>query len=270
METGSRIYLGYVGASRKRKRLCLYGRTRAEAAERLTASLRKKQVGVQIRFEKQSVGEFLQRWLDDVRSTIRPRTFERFEGLVRLHILPALGKHRLDRLTPQHIQQLLTAKSNENLSPQSVKHVRTVLSVALGRALKWNMVSINAAQLTDAPKVERKPVKTFDQDDAKKFLATVRGTRLEAFYTVALVLGLRRGEVLGLAWEDVDFEAGKLQVNQSLQRAGQKPAGWHHPRPRAVGARSQCPKVCCGLSGTIARGSSSSVWPPASAGRAAV
>jgi len=108
----ARIDLGYVGASRKRKRLCLYGRTRAEAAERLTASLRKKQVGVQIRFEKQSVGEFLQRWLDDVRSTIRPRTHEHYEGLIRIHILPALGKHRLDRLTPQHIQQLLTAKSN--------------------------------------------------------------------------------------------------------------------------------------------------------------
>jgi len=117
---------------------------------------------------------------------------------------------------------LLTAKSKENLASQTVKHIRTVLSIALGRALKWNMVPRNAAQLTDAPKVERKPVKTFNEDDAKKFLATVRGTRLEAFYAVAVALGLRRGEVLGLAWEDVDFEAGKLQINQSLQRVDHK------------------------------------------------
>jgi len=104
------------------------------------------------------------------------------------------------------------------LSTKSVAYIHQVLRTALGLAVRWDMVSRNVARLVDRPRIQRKPINPLTPDEAKRFLAAIRGHRLEALFSVALALGLRQGEALGLRWEDIDFGAGTLRVSHQLQR----------------------------------------------------
>jgi integrase len=97
-----------------------------------------------------------------------------------------------------------------------------ILRIALGQALKWDLVPRNVATLANPPSVRRPEIKPWTPDQARDFLQAVRGDRLEALYSVALALGLRRGEALGLQWEDVDLDKGTLTVRLALQRVGGK------------------------------------------------
>src|SRR5258708_15394665 len=100
--------------------------------------------------------------------------------------------------------------------------MQQVLRTGLGLAVKWDMVSRNVARLVDRPRMERKPINPLTPDEARKFLASIRGHRLEALFSVALALGLRQGEALGLRWQDVDFTASTLRVSHQLQRVAGK------------------------------------------------
>src|SRR5208282_2900462 len=137
---------------------------------------------------------------------------------------------RLDKLTPQHVANLLDLKRQPvkdeevkkdpepGLSPQSLVNIRTVLRSALAQALKWGLVSRNVATLVDAPRVPRPKVHTLTADEARTLLDTAKGSRFEAIFTLALTLGMRRGEILGLRWADVDFEQGIVRISQAVQR----------------------------------------------------
>jgi integrase len=135
-----------------------------------------------------------------VRDSLAPRALS-YAQLIRLHIKPALGKRTLAHLSPQDVQGLLNQKLKEGLSPRTVQYLRAVLRRALGQAFKWGLVPRNVATLVDPPKIERQEVEPFTPYQAEHFLRTVRGHRLEALDTVALALGLRLGEGLGLRWK---------------------------------------------------------------------
>ncbi len=207
----------------RRKRRSFYGRT-AEEVQQLLLSARADQAkGIVIDGEKQSVAEFLTSWLQNTaRLSTRARTSERYAELIRLHVVPALGDVRLEKLTPQQVQQLLNAKSAAGLSPKTVRHIRGVLATALARALKWGLVHRNAAALADAPRAVRHQIRAFTSDEARAFIDAVAGQRHEPLYLLTVTLGLRRGEVLGLKWADVDFDARTVHVRGALQRVGGK------------------------------------------------
>lgn len=163
---------------------------------------------------------------------LRARTLRSYRDTVRLHIAPTLGPVRLTKLTPQHVQKWLNGlrgaaaasrpkvgrPAPAGLSSRTVAYARTVLRIALGQAMRWGLVQRNAAALVSPPRVERKEVEPFTVDEARSFIKAVEGHRLEALYTVALALGLRQGEALGLRWEDVDLDAGTLSVRFQIQR----------------------------------------------------
>lgn len=207
----------------RRKRRYYYGRTAAEAQEQLLTARANHAKGFVVAGEKQTVAQFLTAWLDNTaRLSTRARTSERYAELIRLHIVPALGDVRLEKLTPQHVQQLLNAKSTAGLSPKTVRHIRGVLGTALARALKWGLVHRNAAALADAPRAIRHEIRAFTSDEARAFIDAVAGQRLESLYLLTVTLGLRRGEVLALKWADVDFDARTVHVTHGLQRVGGK------------------------------------------------
>lgn len=165
-----------------------------------------------------TVAQFLDRWLTDVaRPKVRPSTYVSYHQKIRLYIIPALGRHQLAKLTPQQIQAMMNGMGERGLSPRSVQYTRTILRVALNQALKWGMVPKNAAALTNPPRVERPEMQALTPAQGRQFLDAVRGDRLEALYGVALALGLRQGEALGLRWKDIDLDAGVLHVRSSLQ-----------------------------------------------------
>jgi integrase len=161
-------------------------------------------------------------WLEtSVKPRVRPLTYAGYRVNVEKHLIPILGKIRLDQLTPLHVQQMMNERLSDGLSTKSVAYMQQVLRTALGLAVKWDMVSRNVARLVDRPRIERKPINPLTPEEARRFLAAIRGHRLDALFSVALALGLRQGEALGLRWEDIDFSAGTLRVSHQLQRAAE-------------------------------------------------
>jgi integrase len=201
------------------RRVQHYARTRVGAAEKLADGLKLQLDRVVVPTEKQTVGQYLTEWLENsARRTVRPMTFVSYESIVRQHLIPELGSIPLARLAPQEVQRLLNAKSDSGLSPRRVAYIRAVLRRALREALEWGLVTRNAAALVRPPKVERFEIRPLDPEQARTFLKAIRGDRLEALYTVALAVGLRAGEALGLCWEDVDLDHGELCVRRALQK----------------------------------------------------
>ena len=211
------VNLGWENGKRKRK--YLYGATRQEVQKKLTKALNDHNRGIPLPDDRQTVEAYLTAWLKDtVKPNRRPLTHRTYESIVNTHIIPRLGKVRLSKLTPQHVQSLLNAKKDEGLSPRRVQLIREVLRNALNEAVRAEQLARNVAALAEAPKTERGKVSPFTPEEAKAFLKAAKGHRLEALFTVALAVGLRHGEALGLRWEDVDLKARTLRVSHALQR----------------------------------------------------
>jgi integrase len=227
------IDLGYSGGRRRRK--AFYGATRRDVADKLTAALRARQQGLPILGERQTTGAFLESWLRDTAAhKVRPKTLMRYEGIVRLYLVPALGRIPLAKLSPSHVQKMLNDALAAGASPQSVCHHRAVLRTALNIALRWGMVSRNAAGLAEPPRIPEREIRGLSTGDAKALLAAVEADRLAALFTVALAVGLRQGEALGLRWSDIDLERGTLTVQRALQRVGQE---WLLLEPKTTRSR---------------------------------
>jgi len=195
------------------------GKTREQVSHKLTAALKARDDGLRIIDEHQTVAQFLNTWLvDKVRPSARPATSRGYESKIRVHIVPAIGGVKVARLTPQRLQLLFNEKLASGLSPRTIHHLRAILRAALADAVKWGLATRNAADLVDPPRVPHEEVRALSPAEAQSMLFAVEGDRLEALYSVALALGLRQGEALGLRWEDIDLDGGTLRVSQSLQR----------------------------------------------------
>ena len=215
------INLGYVAGKVKRK--TVYGRTRREVQDRMTGLLGDKQKGLPVVGEKQRIGEFLADWLENwVRVSVKPKTFSSYQDTVRLHILPALSRIALAKLTPQHVQAMLNERLRSGLSPRTVAYLRSVLGIALARAVKLGLVQRNVVLLVDRPNVARHEIEPLTVEQSRALLNASDGHRLGALFSVALALGLRKGEALGLRWQDVNLDAGTLVISGALQRIGGK------------------------------------------------
>jgi integrase len=213
----AQVNLGWVNGKRARK--YLYALTRKEVQEQLTQALSDIQKGLPLVAEKQSVGDYLAWWLEHIaRSTVRPATWASYEELVRLHLRPAFGKVFLPKLTPQHVRELLAKKLAGGLSSRRVQYLHAVLRAALNAAMKDQLIQRNVAALVKPPRVVGKEVQPLTTQETRRFLQSLQGNRLEALFTVAVSLGLRQGEALGLRWRDVDFETGTLRIRYALQR----------------------------------------------------
>jgi integrase len=126
----------------RRARRSLLGKTRAEVRDKLQAAILVETSGLPLPAERMTVGVFLEQWLrDSARPSVRPRTYVSYASVVRIHLAPALGHLPLARLSPQHVQAFLIAKSGVGLSPRTVGYLRAVLRQALGQAERWGMVT---------------------------------------------------------------------------------------------------------------------------------
>ncbi len=218
----ARIDLGWIAGKRKRK--CLYGHSRAEVAAMLNKEQHNRSNGGPVIIGRRTVGQFMKEWLDSIKPpVVRPRTYQSYELLNRLHVEPAIGHIQLNKLEPQTIQAMLNQKSREGLAPQTVRHIRTVLRRALHVANRYRYIPYNPATLVELPKPERPEIKPLTEDQARQLLDAAKGSRIEALLVVALRLGLRRGELLGLQWSDVDLDGRTLNVVRAIQRIPGQP-----------------------------------------------
>jgi integrase len=224
-----KIDLGWKDGRRVRK--SYYAETRGEVQEKLTKALHDQDRGIgPTNGSSPTLAVFMADWLKSIQSTVRTRSMEKYTSVVSNHILPALGKIKLEKLTAQRIQALLDAKLAAGLSPASVTGIKLVLSHALTQATRWDLVPRNVASLVRGPKTQRHEWIPLDVDQARRFIATCHGGKLEALYILALSTGLRRGEALGLKWDDVDLDLGTISIKRSLQRTSTRGVVFEPPK----------------------------------------
>jgi integrase len=159
-------------------------------------------------------------------------------------LIPGLGKLQLIRLTPQKLQSFLNERHAAGLSAATVKHLNATLRAALSQAHRWQLVHQNAAKLATLPRSVRYQPRILNAAQSRDLLMFVRGKRYEGLFTVALTLGLRRSETLGLRWRDIDLERGILNVRHSLESF--KGQGLQLSEPKSENAKRELriPQIC--------------------------
>lgn len=213
------VDLGWQGGRRRRKYLS--GRSRADVASQLRAALQARDAGLDLISEGRvpTVEAWLDYWLDHIAvRRVRSSTLETYRGYVRRQIVPDLGRHRLDRLRAEHVEKLYARLLEKGLAPATVLQVHRILSRALKVAVQRGKAHRNVATLVDAPSLQRSEVVPLTADDCRAILSAAQGRRNAARWSVALALGLRQGEALGMSWSALDLTAGTLAVRQALQR----------------------------------------------------
>jgi integrase len=227
------------------------GRTRAQVTAKVRQLEAQRDAGRPLRPGRApTLNEWLATYFDTVcenlvnSGTMAPRTLEDYRSKARLWIAPSLGSHRLDRLLPEHLDAAYSAMYDQGLSSSTVLKVHRILSRALAVAMRRDKVARNVAQLIDSPSPAESEIQPFDQDEARSIIETARRRRNGARWLVALSLGLRQGEALGLRWAHVDLDTGVIQawfqVQRSLWQHGCSDANacgqeWH---------RKPCPENC--------------------------
>lgn len=235
------------GGHRTRRKHTFHG-TKRQAEEEKVRLLHQLHTGTYIDENKLTVGEYLRQWLDDAkRGNVSPRTFERYESIVTLHLIPALGVHKLKDLRPMHIQTYYAEAhdsgrvrrkgrvtderddkaseaaetgletTNSGLSVQTIAHHHRVLFGALKQAVRWRILMFNPADAVDPPRPDKHEMSVLDEEQTRALLEVSRDSDLYVPILLAVTTGMRLGELLGLHWRDVDLARGKLAVTQSLQ-----------------------------------------------------
>ena len=176
-----------------------------------------------------TVAEYLDGWLPGhARAAVRPNTRANYAAMIRGYVTPHIGAVRLEDLTPDHVTELYGLLLREGrrrddgpLAPKTVRNVHLMLHRALEDAVREGRIRRNpagAAKPPSARKAQRPPaaMRTWTREEAQRFLRYVTGDRLEALYVAALSTGMRRSELLGLRWRDLDLDAGRLSVVQTV------------------------------------------------------
>lgn len=232
----------------RRKRKYVYGKTREDVHNRWLELHRQAAAGP-VSTQTPRVGEYLEYWLREVVvPSLKPKTAETYAMHVRLYIAPDLGKKRLNKLTVRDVRVWLNRLSEtcqccaqgkdaarpaelrrccavgrccgQRVSRRTVLDVRAVLRAALSNAVAEELVSKNVAMSIRLPSQRGRRPATWSVEEARRFLVSAREDKdaFYAAYVLILILGLRRGEVLGLTWPAIDLEAGELEVGHGLQR----------------------------------------------------
>jgi integrase len=197
-------------------------RTRKDAERYLREQLVWVDAGTYVAPQQLTLATYLvDHWLPamDARG-LRPSTLARYETHVRCAIAPALGRLRLQALTPTHLNKLYRDLRAAGRAPKTIRNVHGVLSKALADAERWGLVGRNSARLADVPPVTRPKLQVWAPEQTRAFLTAVSSDRLFAAWLLAATTGMRRGELLGLRWADVDLDAGVVRVTQARVRAG--------------------------------------------------
>jgi len=193
--------------------------TRKDAEKKLAELLHQLDMGTFMKPSKTTLAEYLERWLKDyAKPNLSPRGFERYQGIIAKYIIPQLGNIPLTQLRPEHLQKHYTACQNYGLSARTVRYHHAVLHVALKTAVKWGLLSRNPADAVDSPRARHNEMKTWNEQEINRFLEAANDSPYYTLFYTALFTAMRRSELLGLKWSDVDFILSQIQVNRGLHQ----------------------------------------------------
>jgi len=205
-----------ISLSRGRRKHFL-GRTRGEVAAKLAEAMADLQRGIPVITSNQPLSQYLDYWLQSVKNSIRPKTFESYDLNVR-RLQPLIGKRRLNDLSPAAIERAYAELQAAGRSNRSVVQAHSVLHNALKKAVKWGLLARNPTEAVSVPRPERNEMKTLSEEQVRILFEASRDDPLHVLWVLLVTTGLRLGEALGLKWEDIDFENDRLVVRRALQR----------------------------------------------------
>jgi integrase len=235
------VSIGFDPSTGKPKRQTFYGKTRREVADKIAQALHEQNIGTFIEPNKITLGEWLDTWLATYKKMgtkgIRRQTYMSYEYHIRVHIKPTLGQIPLRQLQTNTLQKLFngmleSGRKNQHededpgLSRGTVMKARKILKAALKQAVEEDLIAKNPVDATKlSPDEGKKEVVPFTPEEAEQFLSTARGSRIFAGYYLNMFAGLRRGEMLGLMWDDIDFKAGTLEIKRELEEVKDEKTG---------------------------------------------
>jgi integrase len=195
-------------------------RTEAEVRQKVRALERDRDAGrVRRPGRAWTVEAWLAHWVENIAAvSVRPKTLAGYRTAVYRHLIPGIGGHRTDRLQPEHIETLYSRMRAANLSPGTVHQVHRTLRTALNEAVRRGQLVRNPAEFAKAPRLVEQEIEPFTIEEAQRLLDAAAGRRNGVRYALALALGLRQGEALGLKWSDLSADGETLTIRRALQR----------------------------------------------------
>ena len=230
--------LWYGRITHEGKRKGIYGKTKEEVRESLKQLIRLQDSGQSPHAVMVLIGDYLNEWLELVKPTLKPKSYAAYESLLRVHLIPRLGHIKLSKLTPEHISGAWVKMLKEGYSPSIIEHCHLRLSKAIHDAMKRKLISTNPMQFVIKPRVETKEIrplssvpeeqKYLDENgqestrwvsEIHRVLEAAKDTEYYAVIHTALHTGMRRNELLGLRWKDINLDESVLHLNRSIYRA---------------------------------------------------
>lgn len=230
------------GTGRRKRKWHSFCGTKRQAQSECARLVSEVKVGTYIEPSKTTFAQFLDRWLDDVRTRVTPKTHERYAQICHKNIAPLLGAIPLAKLKPEQISEayaksLATGrrKDGRGLSPRTVRQMHAIIKSALAQATKWDILVRNPAAVVRGPKVGRAAMQTYDLDQTAEMIEAARGQRVFVPALLAVLCGMRRGEIAAMRWRNVDLTAAQLAVVESAE---QTKAGVRFKEPKSGRGRT--------------------------------
>jgi len=222
---------------RKRKYYSIHASGKREAQKKANRILADLESSHYATADGITVGAFLGQWLEQ-KTSLAPSTLIRYREIIRNHLVPALGCTALEKLRPIDISSYYKT-AQEVLSPTTVLHHHRVLSQALKTAMRWGMLSSNPAAMIDPPKQARKEFAVLNIQETLELVTGAKSSRFFPAILLGAYAGMRRGEILGLTWSNVDLDAARLSVLQSLEKDFD--GGLRFKQPKTATSRRMIP-----------------------------
>jgi integrase len=199
-----------------------YVNTQREALASIKDLQRKQDQGIQLVTASTLMKDYLPEWLALHKNTLRPATYDGYEVMVRLYLIPRLGRYKLSALSPEIITRTWDAMIKDGHSATVVNHCQRRLSRSLNDAVRRNLISRNPCGFVTTPKIEKKEIMPLDDNEIQMLLNEAEGSPYHSIIFTALQTGMRRNELLGLQWKDIDLDLATIYLNRSIYRGNRE------------------------------------------------
>lgn len=230
------LQLGLDPVSGKRKQQWIAaGNSKREAEKQMAKLIHELDNGNYVKADKTIVAQYLRRWLVECKSSLSPRSYERYAGIIEKNLIPAFGSIPLTGLRPEHIQRHYANMVAKGLAARTVRYDHIVIHSALRTAVKWQLVSRNVADAVEPPKPKHSEMQTWDPHEVVQFLKAAKMTPYHVLFYAALYTGARRSELLGLSWRHVDLLYSQINIERGLYWT--KSEGYVFTQPKSTKSR---------------------------------
>ena len=201
------------------KRKQVYGKSETEVQKKIDQIVYEQKQGLLATGPRQTLKDYIERWLEEVhKPVVRLSTYARHRHTVYKHIIPVLGHIELKKITPEHVQKFYNEKGREGLASSSIRNIHSVLSNAFKNAVRWKLIPQNVCSLVTLPPLKKRKNQTLTKEQIIKLLDVAKEHNMGPFIRLALMSGMRHGEMLALQWSDIDFESGILSIQHNVYR----------------------------------------------------